>query len=331
MLEMPACKSSRVFLVLCALNLFALIGLWWLETTLAERQWLVTIIAYVPQHPLGLVTVALLVWALMARDGRGFALNLPALALFAFFFMGVNVPVRALMAGTPEGLPLRVMTYNVLSGKQGVDQVVNALQAESPDVMCVQEAPRLEVRQRLERAFPKFSSAQEYELIVLSTFPIRKRVVHRIPVTRRTVLETVLDVNGRAVHVINVHFNTLDIQGLVSPDLTAIERFRLNSRGRWFVTDIVLNIVNNTRDPVIVCGDFNLPPRGALYNALDARLTDAFRVAGWGSGFTYSATLPVIRIDYVWTTDQWRATRAFVPVASASDHRAFVADLVLKP
>jgi endonuclease/exonuclease/phosphatase (EEP) superfamily protein YafD len=317
--------------VLSGLNLFVLLALWLLETLLAERQWLVTIISYVPQHPLGLVTVVLLVWALVARDVRGFALNLPALALFAFFFMGVNVPVRALMAGKPEGSPLRVMTYNVLSGKLGVDQVTDAFQAESPDVMCVQEAPALKVRQRLERAFPRFSSAQEYELIVLSKFPIRKRVVHRIPVTRRTVLETVLDVNGRAVHVVNLHFNTLDIQGVVSPDLTAFERFRLNSRARWFVTSLVMNILNATHDPVIVCGDFNLPLRGALYNALHSRLEDAFRVAGWGSGFTYSAILPVIRIDYVWTTDQWRATRAFVPVARASDHRAFVADLVLKP
>jgi endonuclease/exonuclease/phosphatase family metal-dependent hydrolase len=267
----------------------------------------------------------------LTRDLRGFALNLPALALFVFFFMGVNLPVRALVTGTPEGLPLRVMTYNVLSGKMGVDRVTGAFQAEAPDVMCVQEAPRFEVRQRLERTFPKFSSTQEYELIVLSRFPIRKSVVHRIPGTRRTVLEAVLDVNGRAVHVVNVHFNTLDIQGRVSPDLVARERFRLNSRARWFVTNMVLEIVNVTKDPVIVCGDFNLPPRGALYNALHARLSDAFTVAGWGSGFTYSATWPVIRIDYVWTTDQLWATRAFVPVARASDHRAFVADLVLRP
>ncbi len=324
-------RSSRSFLVLSSLNLFVLLGLWLLETTLAERHWLVTIISYVPQHPVGLVTVALLAWALIARDARGVALNLPALALFAFFFMGVNVPVGVLMAGKPEGAPLRVMTYNVLSARRGLDQVTGAFRGESPDVICVQEAPHLEVRQRLVQTFHGFSSAQEYELIVLSRFPIRSSVVHRIPGTRRTVLETVLDVNGRAVHVVNAHFNTLDIQGTASPGLKASERFRLNSRARWFVTNIVLDIVNGTNDPVIVCGDFNTPPRGTLYDALRSRLTDSFAVAGWGSGFTYSATLPVIRIDYVWTTDPLRATRAFVPDARASDHRAFVTDLVLKP
>jgi endonuclease/exonuclease/phosphatase (EEP) superfamily protein YafD len=323
-------RFSRVFWVLTGLNLSALVAVWLLERVLAERHWLVTVMAYVPQHPIGLVTVALMVWALMARDLRGFAANLPALALFAFFFMGLNLPWRAMLAGKPDGVPLRVVTYNI----QDDSASLASMRALKPDVICAQESDALEdPHLGGQSLISGYAAVTDDELTVISRYPIRSHRVVRFPRSQHMLSEAVLDVGGVPVTVINIHIWTLDIQGRFPnyADLSLKDRVTRFSTDRWEAVEKLLALAGEASGPVIVCGDFNLPPRGALYNALRARLDDAFAVAGWGLGFTYRADVPMLRIDYVWTTDRLRATQSFVLDDRVSDHRALVADLVLGP
>jgi vancomycin resistance protein VanJ len=323
-------RRSRVFWVLSGLNLCALVAICSLEAVLAERHWLVTVMAYVPQHPMGLLTLVLLVWALMARDARGFAANLPALVAFAFLFMGVNVPWRALMTGKPDGVPLRVVTYNIRDDPAALVSV----QDLKPDLICTQESDVLEASRRGQPSLMSgYESITDDELTLTSRYPIQSHRVVRFPHSGHVLSKAVLDVRGVLVTVINIHVWTLDIQGRFPnyAELSLKDRVTRFSTDRWEAVDKLLALVGNASGPVIVCGDFNTPPRGALYNALRSRLSDAFAVAGWGLGFTYRADLPMLRIDYVWTTDRLRATGAFVLAAGASDHCAFVADLVLNP
>jgi endonuclease/exonuclease/phosphatase (EEP) superfamily protein YafD len=322
-------RRSGVFWALTGLNVSALIVLWLLETVLAERHWLVTVMAYVPQHPMGFVTIALMVWALMARDARGFVANLPALALFAFLFMGVNVPWRTLLAGHPDGVPLRVVTYNIRDDPASLASVWDL----KPDVICAQESNVLEDPHSGKQSLMSgYEAITDDELTLISRYPIHSHHTIRFPHSGHMLSKAVLDVRGVLVTVINIHVWTLDIQGRFPnyAELSLKDRVTRFSTDRWEAVDKLLALVDAAPGPVIVCGDFNLPPRGALYNALHARLEDAFAVAGWGLGFTYRADLPMVRIDYVWTTDRLRAVQSFVHDDRVSDHRALVTDLVLK-
>ncbi|MGD0111676.1 MAG: endonuclease/exonuclease/phosphatase family protein, partial [Armatimonadota bacterium] len=79
--------------------------------------------------------------------------------------------------------------------------------------------------------------------------------------------------------------------------------------------------------PIILGGDFNAPAGDAVFSLLRPRLRDAFAEAGRGWGNTWSSTLPLVRIDQVWVSKEWRAVNVVARWAGPSDHRMVVCDL----
>ena len=329
--------KSLVLQVLSILNLIALLGLAWLETALAEHFWLVTVIAYAPQYPFGIASLGLFGWALFVRNARAVAVNLMALGLVAFFFLGWNLPWRALTQ-KPAGTPLRVVTYNIRNSADALE----AVRKLKPDVICAQESSALnDPHLGSASLISGYASVTEDELTVISRYPIRSHRLIRLPPvepvsalqpTNQSFLEALIEVRRKPVRVIDVHVWTPDILGRLPryASLGLKDRVTQFSLNRWVEVGRVLSEAAAGSVPVIVCGDFNTPPRGALYGALKTKLTDAFAASGWGLGDTYSARWPLLRIDYVWTSDRLRAVGSFVAGEQGSDHRALIADLLLE-
>jgi vancomycin resistance protein VanJ len=307
-----------LFLVLLAL----------LDNRLAERDWLVTIIAYIPQHPFALLTIGLLIWAIFKRNARGALIQLPALALLLIYFFGFNIPFGSSHT-VQNPIALRIMTYN-LYGKSATNSV---LQAANADIICVQESrDENGLLGKLEAALPAYFVAHEGEITIFSRFPIRASRIQHLTRSWRVILEADIDVNGTLVHVVSVHFNTLNIQAgnYYRTHLeTTPKRVNDSIADRWEAVKILLEIVEPTKMPLLVMGDFNTPTRGTLYSTLKTRLEDAFAATGWGFGYTYRSDLPLLRIDYIWTNKFIKPTRAFNPDTRASDHRALIADVLV--
>lgn len=81
----------------------------------------------------------------------------------------------------------------------------------------------------------------------------------------------------------------------------------------------------------MLAGDLNAPARGELQGLLRAaHLSDAFRQAGAGFGFTYAARLGFSRLDYVWG-DGVVFTQARPLPDRLSDHRPLLARFGLRP
>ena len=91
------------------------------------------------------------------------------------------------------------------------------------------------------------------------------------------------------------------------------------------------------KTPLLVVGDFNATDRMPILNGYRAVLTDAFREAGFGFGFSFpynatfrSISLPsLVRLDYIFHDTSWRTLRSWMGQADGADHRYVVADLVL--
>ena len=75
-------------------------------------------------------------------------------------------------------------------------------------------------------------------------------------------------------------------------------------------------------DPIVVGGDFNATPDSAVVkNLLAFGLRDAWTECGQGDGFTFPASAPTKRIDYLFLSQAVRCTSARVLDSTISDHR----------
>jgi vancomycin resistance protein VanJ len=309
------------------LNGLALIALWFWTERHGDHHWLATILAYIPQHLYGLPTLLLLLWALRDRNALAVVANLIVLSGFLLTFMGFNIPKSNPNSSqaTPSQTNLRFVTYNLHQDDLNENhRAIAALKRLNPDIAVLQESrDENGLLNELRAAFPNFSIQHESELTTISRFPIRDSRIYRRPRNPRPLLEVTLDVNGQAVRVVNLHFPFADFRGPFSIS---------NHSGfsRWDQTRLLLGLDQKT--PLVIAGDFNTTPRGAMYSSLRAKYENAFEQAGWGFGFSYNSRLPVIRIDHVWLNSRVRATRAFTVGETASDHRPLVTDLrILKP
>ena len=84
--------------------------------------------------------------------------------------------------------------------------------------------------------------------------------------------------------------------------------------------------IGSSRTPTIVFGDLNAGPHSAELQPLLARLHDTWPASA-GPGFTYPATAPAKRIDYVLTSPDFSVAHAEVLATDASDHRPLIVDL----
>ena len=98
----------------------------------------------------------------------------------------------------------------------------------------------------------------------------------------------------------------------------------------------LVQVIDLVRGPLVVAGDFNLSDREADYAQFAARLHDAYRETNWGFGHTYpgslrmagsSITLPLTRIDYIWSTGGVLPAATRVVCGGASDHCMVIADV----
>jgi endonuclease/exonuclease/phosphatase family metal-dependent hydrolase len=259
-----------------------------------------------------------------------------------FFIAGVAC--AHLPAGGSE-IPLRVMTYNIRSGNGNLAATAEAIRAQAPDIVALQEvdvhwaersnfvdqASALGKTLRMQVRFARIyqvagAQAQdpprEFGVALLSRFPIvdwSNQTITRLstqetnsqPAPMPGFLEAKLDVRGTAVRVFNTHLD-----------------YRADPRVRQQQVADMLVYIGDASVPTLLFGDLNAPPDAPEVRPLLERLHDVWTVAD-GPGLTYPADLPEKRIDYVLISKHFRVRAATIPATLASDHRPVVADLIL--
>ncbi|GAB2936617.1 endonuclease/exonuclease/phosphatase family protein [Streptomyces sp. NPDC059171] len=255
---------------------------------------------------------------------------------------------RSPAGGTSGGLPLRVATYNIhagagMDGVFDLDRQTAELRALDADVIGLQEVDRhwgsrsewrdlagdVARRLRMHVSFAPIYSLDpaqpggpraEYGVAVLSRHRIVGAENHEItrlstqdpnpaPAPAPGFGEVVVRVRGLPVHVYVTH---LDYR----PD-PAVRVAQVADTRRIMAED---------RGPKILLGDFNAEPDAPELAPLWRELADADPGAP-----TFPARNPVKRIDFVAVSKERTAVRrAWVPDSLASDHRAVVADLLLR-
>ena len=265
-----------------------------------------------------------------------------------------QAPADHAAADGQTGQTLRVVTYNIHKGVQGVwpsqrleihniQQAIASLQA---DVVCLQEVRKL--NRKAEQKFanwPRQSQAEylapagyqsvymtnaitthgEHGNAMLSRWPVVRHQHQDISDHRfeqRGLLHSVIDIHGQHVHVIVVHLG-----------LIGTSRVRQIHQLQKFISREVPD-----RVPLLVAGDFN--EWGPKLHGMLAQhgLQNATGMPGC---LTYPARLPLTQLDHVYARGLSRV-RQFVPQkehlmeqvglrnwARLSDHLPLVAEFTL--
>ena len=305
--------------------------------TLGDRWWPATILVFMGRWVLLLPLAALVPAALALRRRLLVPLAVGALVTVGPI-MGARTGWRRLLA-VPEGMPLRVVTFNVDGGQVMTTQLPLLLEAWHPDVVLFQECGQ-ELAATTEQMVG-WHAHHDGTLCMLSRFPIASAE----PMDRAAleqvkqggagiggagyVVRYTLTTPGGIIGVVNLHLETprKGFEGLMAGD---VERLELNTVLRDIESNRARRWVDGTRGPTIVAGDFNTPVESRIFQQHWGDFVDAFSEVGSGLGATKYNGWIRIRIDHVLADRAWwRVVQARVGDDLGSDHRPLVVDLVL--
>ncbi len=222
---------------------------------------------------------------------------------------------------------LRLITYNIAHGWIDIEGVRKVLRDSDADIICLQEAatdPK-EVEASAKVLAQKLGYkywVQESHNAILSRFPFRLENVIDVPTKwpNKKFPEVVVSSPKGDVRVISVHLEPSWIAGW-PPDLSNWKSVLGKVvRDRRAQAEMVLTRVRQSREPVIVAGDFNGPPYTEVPTKFRAEMTDSFAAVGSGCGMTLLPKLPYQRIDFAFVRGL-TPTNAEVIDSNASDHR----------
>lgn len=236
---------------------------------------------------------------------------------------------------------LRVMSYNVRlfdlynwgGGKNTRNEIFDFLEAHPVDVLCFQEFYHtdnkgafdtrdtmltfLENKYVHERYTHEMTGEQYFGVVTMSRFPIinRGEIAFSSDANNFCIYSDIV-VASDTFRVYNTHLASIRFQ---PEDYTAIDRgpdrkeaerllWRLAKafRKRGEQIDTIAGELEKSPYPSILCGDFNDTPVSYAYGRMSAHMTDAFVGNHTGFGGTHIGLFPFLRIDYVWTSEQFQ-------------------------
>ncbi len=279
---------------------------------------------------LAAVALVLAIVALLSRwRSLLIALQLPVILAALLIYNPVLLPADPPAPGA--GPQLRVASYNILSGQSDADEIVQVIADVDADVIALHElGPEHTelIEQQLAERYPyraMYPTPSEHRGVgLLSRYPISDETSFTIGENSFIYLRAVLDVNGTPITLFAAHPPPPDGRTLpVEYDSSDRDAELATLREQYLAGE---------RGPLLVLCDCNTTDQSDAYHALRDVLHDSFWEVGQGLGFTFQSRLPfpLMRIDYVWYSDEFRALDVNVwDDAGTSDHRPVVARLEL--
>ena len=193
------------------------------------------------------------------------------------------------------GVPLRVVSVNVLAQNRTPEKVLEFVRAADADLVLLLDARGRDwqdVRRELRDLYPHHAPRAWRErgpVVLFSRWPILAEQVLQAPRSRRPYLAAELAIEGQVLEFVGVHPSS------PSPS----EPHASSRRNREL--DHIAEVVQGTDAPVIVAGDFNTTPWSVRFSEfLDrSRLSDA--PAGRGLAATWLSKNPLLGlpIDHI--------------------------------
>jgi endonuclease/exonuclease/phosphatase family metal-dependent hydrolase len=268
--------------------------------------------------------------------------------------------------GSPAKNSIYIMSYNVRlfglyddSTTASRDHIFQFLRAEQPDVACFQEYYRQDKPTEFEtfdsiktilksvdyheRSAHNENGRRNFGIAIFSKYPM---------IARGDVIfesQSMMDFNycifadivahSDTFRIYNVHLQSIRLSETgEKTDLGRIEKLRVGFRKMQTASSKradqarkVIEHMESSPYPVLVCGDFNDTPMSYTYNQFQNKLTDGFREASWGLGSTYNGRIPAGRIDYIFRSEGIECSDFKIFQNNFSDHKPIRCRIVITP
>ncbi len=235
---------------------------------------------------------------------------------------------------------IKVMSYNVhifqdisdkRKAKAFVDDIVEMIRKESPDVLCFQEFSSYISQKSRVYCINKFAADVGYKHIyyndrnnnlgrnvIFSNYPM-KALSSNLSSNEGNVNGIMVEVDAGEkgkfavadVHLLSFKITDKELNELlkkndnidVSKQAGKSLYLKMNYAFKQRSADVadMLSVMSKEKMPMIVCGDFNDTPTSYVCQTMiKAGFDDAFIKSGRGAGSTYLGRIPWLRIDYFW-------------------------------
>jgi endonuclease/exonuclease/phosphatase (EEP) superfamily protein YafD len=276
------------------------------------------------------------------RARRTFAIAIIQTLIALIWFGPYFVPKPAREPSSPT---LRVITFNVWGYNARLDQVETWLRETDADIVLLQEIPEYYANNTgtdLSDLYPyqlsQPKTVRRWGNLILSRFPIltaQDLPGDGVPAQQRFAV----DFEGQTLAIYNVHL-AMPVGQRRLP--AALDNFVLQAAvsysdsARNGEIHRLLDRLDSEVFPYIVAGDFNMSEHAVIYTVIDERMNDAFREMGTGWGGSWPVQIvdelppylpPLLRVDYIWHSAQFRTIEAYRGPELGSDHLPFVAEL----
>lgn len=286
------------------------------------------------------------VFPLLYKSNKILFLIGAAVILFSCQYMldYVQIPINR---KTSDGT-FHVMNYNVMVGwkmlnvnndisKEKYEQFINLIE-EKPkaDIICTQETgTRIAEIINKDLGYPYIHKIKGKSPAIFSKHPIVNKGSISFGPNLNACLWADIIINSDTLRTYSLHLesnrlNNSSYDFLAQNDYETSEAIkglsdflfnysRFSSR-RAIQAEKVKKHTLLSPYPIIISGDLNAPPVSYTYKTLKRDLCDAFVEKGSGIGTTWTGVIPMLRIDYIFASQNLRNTNYTCYKNDLSDH-----------
>jgi len=240
-------------------------------------------------------------------------------------------------------------------------KMLEQIQKQNPDILCLEEffhSPDSiyynNISEIKAMGYPyyyfSYDPDGDYQYIgsaIFSKYPMLDTGLVRYfrPSMTEALVHADIKVNDDTIRVFSTHLQSVQFRqkdyeaideiksakdSLIDNSKTVLAKLRKAIILRSSQADIARQIMDDSPYPAIFCGDLNDTPNSYTYFTIRGDMQDAFLQKGFGIGRTYSSLSPTLRIDYIFTDDQFCIKQFTRVVKYLSDHFMIMADVELK-
>ena len=254
---------------------------------------------------------------------------------------------------------IKVLSYNVQQFKASdnftklivQNDILNFIRDQEANIICLQEfqshnrniyEPLKQIRDTLNTGTYYYESYYNPRynyltgLVIFSKYKAANKGKLKFEGSRTFGVYTDLLINSDTVRVFNIHLasislNPSDIEFVVNPEVKTNEEFKtkfLEIYGKLAQAFVLrqkqVNFLNNELQkspyPIILAGDFNDTPSSSVYKNVSRILDDNFTEKGFGIGISYAGRIPLLRIDYIFSSPEFKVLDFKTHNILRSDH-----------